>query len=99
KEKAENWLENFKSLYTSWSGDDQHESILFIDPPYERKDLYQFLVGPDLKQWFKGRVWIESDRQKGLPSEFWESWGNQFVKCYFQGTSYVAVLDLRESLG
>lgn len=97
--KALNWLNQFRREYLNWDELKQENTIIFLDPPYDKKDLYQDIASFALREWFVGRLWIESDRQKGLPSEFWDSWGDQFVKTYFQGTSYVAVLDLRQGLG
>ena len=99
KDNALSWLKQFKSQYESWDSEKQMNTILFFDPPYEKKDLYQDVAAYSLREWFYGRVWIESDRQKGLSADHWEGWGEQFVKTYFQGTSYVAVLDLRSSIG
>ncbi len=93
--KALNWLVQFQSTYEQWDEEKQSQTIIFFDPPYENKELYQDLVSFKLRNWFRGRIWIESDRQKGLPSDFWQSWGEQFTKTYIQGTSYIAVLDLR----
>tara|TARA_R110000868_G_scaffold83454_2_gene235546 strand:- start:3875 stop:4486 length:612 start_codon:yes stop_codon:yes gene_type:complete len=97
--KALQWLNQFKQEYERWDAARQQDTILFLDPPYEMKAVYQDIVTFALRDWFNGRMWIESDRQKGLASEYWQAWGAQFVKTYFQGTSYIAVLDLRESLG
>ena len=95
KDNALGWLKQFKSQYEGWDEEKQMNTILFFDPPYEKKDLYQDVAAYTLREWFVGRVWIESDRQKGLSADHWEGWGEQFVKTYFQGTSYIAVLDLR----
>lgn len=97
--KATSWLEQFKLLYQNWDEAKQRNTILFLDPPYEKKQLYEQLASLELRQWFRGRLWVESDRQKGLAATHWEIWQEQFVKTYTQGTSYVAVLDLREALG
>ncbi len=93
--KALNWMNQFQFQYEQWDSQKQADTILFFDPPYEKKDLYQDIVSFSLREWFKGRIWIESDRQKGLASDFWQSWGEQYTKTYIQGTSYIAVLDLR----
>ncbi len=93
--KALNWMNQFQNVYEQWDPQKQADTIIFFDPPYEKKDLYQDIVNFGLREWFKGRIWIESDRQKGFASDFWQSWGDQFTKTYIQGTSYIAVLDLR----
>lgn len=93
------WFNNFKQRYQAWTPERQAETVLFLDPPYEKVDIYQQVASLELLDWFKGRIWVESDRQKGLASSHWEIWGEHFVKTYTQGTSYVAVLDLREGLG
>tara|TARA_R110000868_G_scaffold351700_2_gene612963 strand:- start:3876 stop:4487 length:612 start_codon:yes stop_codon:yes gene_type:complete len=97
--KALQWLSQFRQEYERWDFAKQQETILFLDPPYEKKSIYQEIVTFALRDWFSGRLWIESDRQKGLASEYWQPWESQFVKTYVQGTSYIAILDLRESLG
>lgn len=99
KDNALIWLRQFRSQYESWDLEKQMNTILFFDPPYEKKDLYQDVAAYTLREWFSGRMWIESDRQKGLSADHWDGWGEQFVKTYFQGTSYIAVLDLRSSVG
>lgn len=99
KDNALSWLNTFKQQYSGWDEDKRANTILFFDPPYEKKELYAQIVSESLLDWFTGRVWVESDRQKGLPAEHWEIWGERFVKTYFQGTSYIAVLDLRSSIG
>ncbi len=97
--KAEIWFAQFRQQYLSWDRAKQQSTIIFLDPPYEKKLIYERLASLELRQWFGGRMWIESDRQKGLAANHWELWQKQFVKTYTQGTSYVAVLDLREALG
>lgn len=99
KDKATNWLNSFKKTYESWSFERQSNTILFFDPPYEKKALYDEVISLNLREWYYGRIWVESDRQKGLSADHWQIWGDQFVKTYFLGTSYVAVLDLRQSIG
>ena len=95
KISAQSWLQKLQAQYVSWDDVRQKNTILFIDPPYQKHDLYHQLVSLDLREWYSGQIWIESDRQKGLKLEHWEEWGKQFLKTYVQGTSYVAILDLR----
>lgn len=66
-------------------------TILFFDPPYLDHSLYKELALPLISEASVDFIWIESDRQKGLPLTFWEEAGCTPKKVYWQGTSYLAV--------
>lgn len=86
----ERWMQEFKAIYLSLSEDRQDEVIFYLDPPYESLFLYQEILLNGLSGgWFKGEIWIESDRQKGRPSDYWKQFGVEEVKLFIQGTSYV----------
>jgi hypothetical protein len=44
------------------------------------------LENPQISQ-----LWIESDRQKGIESGYWDALGHKPDKLFEQGTSYLAV--------
>ena len=59
-------MEKWLSVQTSVI--EREEAILFIDPPYEKHNLYkvntlELLRNPNRK----AQVWIESDKDKGVP--------------------------------
>lgn len=92
---VEKWIIGFKEKYMAWSSEKKLNTIFFFDPPYNLKDLYISIVIDDLINggWFKGEIWVESDRTKGHSIEFWEK-SNVFCrKVYRQGTSYIAIID------
>lgn len=69
----------------------RENTILFVDPPYEKHDLYKKdtlrILNDDR---MKAQVWIESDKDKGVPLEFWSQHGHEPDKVYKQGGSYIA---------
>lgn len=72
--------------------------VIFFDPPYEEKTLYEDIIKAIKNSSFAGELWIESCRQKGLaPETITEWWGEDFSKLYWQGTSYLGICSL--SLG
>ncbi len=82
KQKAERWSTTFKS---------HGPTIVFFDPPYESHDLYKTLMPPILENPQINQLWIESDRQKGIESGYWDALGHKPDKLFEQGTSYLAV--------
>ncbi len=67
-------------------------AILFVDPPYERHNLYKEDTLKILNdKSVKAQVWIESDKDKGVPLEFWSQQGHEPDKVYKQGGSYIAL--------
>lgn len=67
------------------------KTIVFLDPPYEDKKIYQDVALPLLENADIAELWIESDRQKGLPQEHWAKLGHSPSKVFEQGTSYIAI--------
>jgi len=84
EKKVEAW---FKSFITPEEG----TSIFFLDPPYELHKIYQTIGLGLLKCRGANEVWIESDKNKGLPLSFWSESGFEPYKVYAQGSSYLAI--------
>lgn len=93
---ADQWLERFLRIYKTWDEEKQINTYIFIDPPYELKDLYKKSLALIKDSEFRGTLWIESDRQKGISEKDVNEVGYEFDKVYKQGTSFIARL---ESLG
>lgn len=69
--------------------------VIFFDPPYEEKTLYEDIIKTLKNSSFAGEFWIESCRQKGLaPETIIRWWGEDFSKLYWQGTSYLGIYEL-----
>jgi 16S rRNA (guanine966-N2)-methyltransferase len=67
KQSALIWLKKFRSIYESFSNEEKEQTVIYLDPPYERHDLYSKAIKELLKdEWFRGHLWIESDVKKGL---------------------------------
>lgn len=47
----------------------EEKSVIFIDPPYEKHQVYYDLINILKDFSFKGVIWIESDNQKGPGKE------------------------------
>lgn len=89
---AELFIKNFKSKYLSFDNDRQESTVIFLDPPYSEKKIYLDIVS-FLREdnWFKGQLWIESDRHKGIPFTEWEPKGLKLFKLFEQGDSYIFI--------
>lgn len=69
--------------------------VIYFDPPYEEKTLYEDIIKTLKNSSFAGEFWIESCRQKGpAPETISEWWGEEFSKLYWQGTSYLGIYEL-----
>ncbi|EQC50551.1 RsmD family RNA methyltransferase [Bacteriovorax sp. DB6_IX] len=93
---ADQWLERFLRVYKTWDEEKRQNTYLYIDPPYELKDLYKKCLTLIKESEFEGVLWIESDRQKGILEKDINSVGYQFAKVYKQGTSFIARLSSLE---
>lgn len=86
------WLKNFKSTYLDWPEDKRQNVAIFLDPPYEKHQLYldvrQELLAGD---WFKGEFWVESDATKGLDEQAWPETFGAWRRCkqYHHGSSFI----------
>lgn len=88
------WLESFLTRYKNFDEDKKSETIVYIDPPYELKNVYLKCLEILSAQAFSGEVWIESDRQKGYEVEEFEKLGYKTSKVFKQGTSYIVLVVL-----
>ncbi|MFG1592092.1 RsmD family RNA methyltransferase [Halobacteriovorax sp. CON-3] len=93
KQKAQAYLKTSLSYLESASVEFD-ESYIFIDPPYELKDVYLECLKLLKESSFSGEVWIESDRQKGILEADLKKHSLTFSKVYKQGTSYIARIAL-----
>ena len=89
---AENFIKQFKLKYQNFENDRQENTVIFLDPPYSEKNIYLEIVNfICLENWFKGQLWIESDRHKGIPHFEWEKAGLKAFKIFEQGDSYIFI--------
>ena len=92
------WPLQFQKVYSRWSDEKKKNTILFLDPPYERIGLYlEVMMQILMKHWFSGQLWIESHEKMGLPLRSWRplkslKGGVSVSKIYNQGHSYIVVL-------
>lgn len=81
------WLAHYLESLTN-----RDETIIFFDPPYEEKSLYEETIKLVINSGFAGEFWIESCRQKGFePTKIEQMLGKTFNKVYWQGTSYLGI--------
>tara|TARA_R110002072_G_scaffold64203_1_gene159056 strand:+ start:31340 stop:31921 length:582 start_codon:yes stop_codon:yes gene_type:complete len=86
--KAEEWLKTYEH-------DDRLDVVVFLDPPYHLKKVYEKCIGTLRSNSFVGELLIESDRQKGPKQEELEQLvGHAPIKVYEQGTSFIQVFKL-----
>ena len=94
--KSEQVIHIFKQDFTGFfpiQSNQDKRLILYFDPPYEQKQLYEQLAL--LTQDLKGNIelWVESDRQKGFKQEELELLFPSPRKVFTQGTSYLSIID------
>lgn len=89
------WFQRFRKTYEKWSIDKREKTIIFFDPPYEYHDEYMQIALEDILkgQWYGGKLWLESDNQKGIPQEYWESQDVNILNSFKQGTSFILVFE------
>jgi 16S rRNA (guanine966-N2)-methyltransferase len=84
---AKLWLErNFVDEITGSSN-----VIFYIDPPYERHQLYFEILSLLRKKKFSGEVWLESDKLKGPEKEDLVGLFCSVIKTVEQGDHFVLV--------
>lgn len=85
------WIKVLRERYEEYSEEEKRSTILFLDPPYKMIDIYKEIVFKRLisESWFKGELWIESDRHKGLPISYWEEQNVESFKTTTHGDSYI----------
>ena len=95
---AVKFLENYRQEYIRLDKDQQENTVIFLDPPYSESKIY-FDVVEFLKDqtWFQGQLWIESDKQKGIPSQYWLDKKFIPVKQFEQGDCYIFVTNFPQS--
>lgn len=89
---AEKWIKQFRAEYEKFSEAEKNETVIFLDPPYSEKNVYNEVVQYlKSESWYFGQLWIESDPKKGLSQETVKEMGLSAVKIYEQGESYIFV--------
>jgi 16S rRNA (guanine966-N2)-methyltransferase len=89
---ATKFLQMFRDEYQKLDEDQQENTVIFLDPPYSEKKIYEEIVEYlQDKKWFKGQLWIESDGLKGFKSQFWIDLKFVPQKIFEQGDSYIFV--------
>ena len=95
---AEKFIVHFKEIYQNFSEEQKAETIIFLDPPYSQKEIYQEVIKKLIEEpWFFGQLWIESDSQKGLPKEAWSDYKLEQAKLFEQGGSYIFVTNFPQN--
>ncbi len=97
KDNGLTWLTQFITLYSSFTEEEKLNTVLFFAPPYAIHSLYSMVCESVTKEWFTGELWIESDRQKGLPIEKINSLLFEPRKIFEQGTTFVSLYDFSGS--
>lgn len=94
----ENWLKGFQNTYEEMDPEEQTKCLLFLDPPYHLKEVYEKVIFKRLigEKWFKGWLWVESDEKKGFPSEDLKKQGISFYDFITQGDSYLGIVKITE---
>ncbi len=93
---AQKWIASYRdNIYLNLSKLEKLNHIIFLDPPYNMLDLYNEIVEEEIlgSSWFLGKLWIESDRQKGLPSDYWDKILKDKEKIIVCGDSYIFMAD------
>lgn len=88
---ALSWLKQFRLDYQNWEREDQLQTTLFFDPPYEEHALYQGFIKELADSWFRGDVIIESDSLKGVSREQLELGLGAAQKYFTQGASFLGL--------
>jgi len=89
---AEKFIKHFQEIYQGFTEEEKSETILFLDPPYSQKSIYNDVIKAlTAEPWYFGQLWIESDPVKGLPKEVWQEYGLVPLKIFEQGDSYIFV--------
>lgn len=87
------WLKYFKASYQTLNGNEQRQTVLFLDPPYENHDVYeQVIKALEEGDWFCGELWLESDEKKGISQKKLPISRGKLQKAYVQGSNYVAII-------
>ena len=50
--------------FEAWDDETKSKTILYLDPPYEKKEIYESIAKSLSGSWFKGFIWVEADSKK-----------------------------------
>jgi 16S rRNA (guanine966-N2)-methyltransferase len=82
---SEKWLK--KKWEKSY---DSENTIIYLDPPYEKIKVYEKVIESLLSGDFSGELWLEGCRQKGKEYSHWCTMlPDATFKVYEQGTSFI----------
>jgi len=82
--KVERWVTQNFSVVNS------DQVIIYLDPPYDKKSIYEKVIEQLKKCSFKGELWLESCSQKGMSPAYWtEMFSSHTFKVYEQGSAYI----------
>lgn len=89
---VEKWLAIFLKEFDAWPEDKKNSTIFFLDPPYKKWEIYQFVI-EKIKGLhdFHGQLWVESSKLEGPSLEKLEAWGKKCEKSYYQGTNFISI--------
>ena len=91
---VENWFTRFRAIYKKFPKEQKENTILFLDPPYEKIKIYEDVIFAEIaKSNFIGQLWIESDNLKGIHIDEWEKKGLTTFKKFSQGDSYILIIN------
>ena len=78
-----------------WRGESYDSYLLFFAPPYGEHQLYHHFLTRVKESDFRGGLWLESNRQKGLCLSDIQSYFNP-ERVYDQGSAFVCVFDFSD---
>jgi 16S rRNA (guanine966-N2)-methyltransferase len=85
------FLKNFLSSYLSWEEEQKQKTILFLDPPYGKIEIYEEALKQLKEANYLGELWLESDELKGMKSTIAREHFSKILKIVEQGDHYVLV--------
>ncbi len=88
---VELFLKIFLDSYADWSEEQKSQTILFLDPPYGKIEIYEFVLKNLKESGFTGQLWLESDELKGMKSTIAREHFSKILKIVEQGDHYVLV--------
>lgn len=96
---ASKFIQIFRDEYIKLDKDQQENTVIFLDPPYSEKKIYQDIVDYLRDEnWFIGQLWIESEGQKGFKAEYWTDEEKLTpLKIFEQGGNYIFVTNFPQN--
>lgn len=85
------FLKIFLASYANWEDQQKKQTIIFLDPPYGKIEIYLGAIKILKDSDFKGELWLESDELKGLKSLEAKEHFSKILKHVEQGDHYVLV--------